>query len=505
MLLTAAPLVSTQIAGPTPLSWRWVQPTNIQISGAPTVKDDMVYMAVGPRLFALDLATGNEKWKYPRVDPLQGLAKTSPTLVGEVLVFSTDQRLLYGINAKTGEHLWMTRTDPKSSIGEAVALSENQFALAFTDESLQTFDAKTGQPSGVGVTVEGGIVGQISAHGANIIAITNNSEMVSISGLTGKTNWRARFNSIPAGTKPVLKGEMLYVNSGPYLVCVNAATGRLRWQQPFEDQIAFGPAVSATNILAMGRDGKGMVYDLNGRRQLRDLVQIDSFPSALPSAVGDMFLVPTANGGLNLIDPKTGKVTWTFVIRPLRAGTPTRGARPANQQVARAVSAAGPAVLAGGTMVVMARDGSLLAFNPQSGVDLTAPTVKMVWPPSGALVSGQPPLEFIFTTEDLGTGLKTDSVSIEMDGKPMDFTLDENGIAFATISLYGGNKPLMDGRKVVTVKAQDWMGNEASKSYAVVIDNSLPPLRKPTGTPQAPAAGSGGGSGGPRGSAGGGG
>ena len=31
------------------------------------------------------------------------------------------------------------------------------------------------------------------------------SEMASISGTTGRTNWRARFNSIPAGTVPVMK------------------------------------------------------------------------------------------------------------------------------------------------------------------------------------------------------------------------------------------------------------------------------------------------------------
>ena len=96
-LFTAVPLAfalaaaaSAQFDGPAPLAWRWVQPTNAAPSGAPLVSGETIYTAIGGRVFAIDRASGNLRWRYPQVEPIDGAFRTTPVLVNGVLVAASD-------------------------------------------------------------------------------------------------------------------------------------------------------------------------------------------------------------------------------------------------------------------------------------------------------------------------------------------------------------------------------------------------------------------------------
>src|SRR4051812_21729743 len=92
--------------GPAPLSWRWIQPTNATVKGSPLIDGDTVYVAVGQRAFALDKATGNQKWRFPLVDPIQGFFIGAPVLINGTLVISADNRKVYGLDPATGQERW---------------------------------------------------------------------------------------------------------------------------------------------------------------------------------------------------------------------------------------------------------------------------------------------------------------------------------------------------------------------------------------------------------------
>ena len=64
--------------GPAPLSWRWAQPTKYPPSGSPLVDGNTIYVSVGARIFALDRDTGNQKWKFPTTEPIQGYFQIEP-------------------------------------------------------------------------------------------------------------------------------------------------------------------------------------------------------------------------------------------------------------------------------------------------------------------------------------------------------------------------------------------------------------------------------------------
>src|SRR5687767_7649302 len=75
-----AAFVHADFDGPAPLAWRWVQPTSNSPVGSPTIQDGTVYAAVGSRIYALDKTSGNQKWKFPLVDPIEGSFKSTVIL-----------------------------------------------------------------------------------------------------------------------------------------------------------------------------------------------------------------------------------------------------------------------------------------------------------------------------------------------------------------------------------------------------------------------------------------
>jgi hypothetical protein len=304
-------------------------------------------------------------------------------------------------------------------------------------------------------------------------------------------------------------------------------------------QLAFSPAVSPDGILVISNDGSVMMYDSSRKPLMRSPIALGSLPTVQPTAAGSMFIVPTANGAINLLDPKKGTVEWSYVVQPLADavtsdpnagngggvgggfggggkggagggfggaggglggagggfggagggfggagggrggqggganGTGTDNIRP------QWVLAAGPATIAGDTLLISTKDGSLLAFDKNLGIDLTAPTVKLLFPNSGDQVSGQPPLVLVFKVEDEASGVKLPTLTIEIDGQKQVYKREKDGNYTVRFSQSGDNPLLSDGRKVITVTVSDWMMNERKATFALTIDNSLRPVILP--------------------------
>jgi hypothetical protein len=143
------------------------------------------------------------------------------------------------------------------------------------------------------------------------------------------------------------------------------------------------------------------------------------------------------------------------------------------------IQASGTAILAGQTLLVPAKDGSLLAFDKLLGVDLTPPTTSMVFPNPGEQVSGQPPLILLFKVEDDNSGVNKSSLKVSMDGQDLEYSITKEGFVLVRFTMSGANKPLSDGRKTFTVTVSDWLGNEGKTEYSLIVDNTLPPIKLP--------------------------
>jgi outer membrane protein assembly factor BamB len=483
-------LAAAQIDGPVPLAWRWVQQTQVAPSGVPLVTDDTIYLGVGSRVFALDKVYGNERWKFPRLDPIQGNFRTSPILATNTIVAAGDNHVVYGIDPKTGEQKWQFQTYNVGVLGSPVAVGK-YVLFALSDMTLQALDSETGKPVWQSpMNLLEGIMGEMTAYNDSLLYVTSSNNMYSMNVATQKMNWKAPFATLPPQVKPVVFGDRVYVVSGNYLVAMNAMSGHGLWQTKLDLETELDPGVSSAGVLLATNDGTAVLYDLSGHRVTKDPIDLGTLAAARPTAVGNLFMVPTSNGALDLVDPQKGQIVWNYVIRPLNTmtadvdsnGNMIQGITQLSGPVDTrnlSVSAAGPAVLSGNTLYVLAKDGSLLAFNREMGVDVTPPTVKMLWPTPGDVFSGQPPLTFVFKLDDEASGINPDTVKLDIDGQTLDYDIGRDGVLVAYVTAEGPNKPLADGRRILTLTASDWMGNTVTKKINLSVDNLLPPLSLP--------------------------
>ncbi|MGV3616221.1 MAG: PQQ-binding-like beta-propeller repeat protein [Fimbriimonas sp.] len=504
--IALAPVAAAQFDGPAPLAWRFIQPTRVSPAGSPLVVGDRVYQSIGGRVVCIDRETGNLKFRFPAIDPIPGTFRSSPVVASNgIIVAAGDNKIAYGFDAETGDLKWSYNL-PGGLFGQPVAVGK-YVVMAQSDNKLVAVDVETGQMAWQNpFNILDGINGTLAAYRNSVVLFTNRNELVSLDVTSLKYDWKRALSQVPPNATPVVFGEDVFLVSGGYLVQINASTGLARWQIATGQTLNLSPTASAAGVMVISQDGKALVYDPIKREAItKKPIDLGTLPIARATAVGEKFVVPTTIGGLVLVDPKTGVLDWNYLIRPIGdpnasttssgPGGPGRGpggggpggfggpggSQNQNNDSTKVVTiqpSASP-VLAGTTLLVPAKDGSILAFDRQTGVDLTGPKVDMLFPNPGDQVSGQPPLLLLFKIEDIASGIKNDTLKIEAGGQVLDYTLQRDGRVVVRFSQTGKNRPLGDGRKEIVVTVTDWLGNQTKQTYALTIDNTLAPIKLP--------------------------
>lgn len=509
--------VSAQVTGPVPLAWRFTGTTTQSPAGAPIIQGDNVYIAVGTRVYCLDIATGNRKWQAPAIDPIDGLFNSNMLMLDDTIYASASNKTLYAIDPSNGNIKW-TYVAPGAIIGAPISAGK-QVVLNIDGRSFMAVSAETGKPSfQTPERVFNGIRGNIFTVGTDVFYFTQRMELYSTNVSTRKATLITRFSLLPSNNAPQVFGNNIYAVSGNNLVSIRPS-GAPRFQKNLGKTLVFGPAVSAEGIAVVSDDGTMILLDTNGSpktipgskgKEMR--IDLGSRPITAPSVVGKLYAVATANGAINLVDPAKGELVWSYTIRPVTAGlkvSSSSGSGPAtgtgrssgsNQDTDLiSIPAAGPVVGGGNSMFVLATDGSLLCFDGQNGVDLTGPSVKVIWPAAGLQISTtstQAPQDIYFQLADDATGINEKSIKVTLNGKSLDYTFSRDGVLTLRFGPGTKNGTLQDGRAVIEITVADWMGNVTTSKTSYMIDNTLPPLTRPGGQPGSGPGGAGGGRGG---------
>lgn len=546
-----------QFNGPAPLSWRWQQSTTESPSGSPAIDGDIIYVACGQRLYALNRVDGNQKWRYPLASYLESNLKGTPALGGGLVVAASENRTLYAVDAKTGRKAW-SYISPASIIGSP--LIYKNFVLFQMADGIMAVTLDTGEPFyKTPIFLKDGIQGAFSIWGDDVLVFSSVHTLYSINIGSQRVDWQRDTAGVGLDAYALAGSDTLYFVSNNYLIGLGAGDGHARFSTPVDDNLVLAPAVSKNYILAMTREGKAYCFNRNGKRiadehgKVLPPLDLKSSPLLRPTALdGDTFAIATQAGTIELVDPTKvdpdvpgSGIVWNYPIRPIGGaqdvktdaganGGPGKGGGPggpgggSNQfggpppsggqngqfpgggaggginrggpgaGVTRIVTiqAAGPAILDGTTLLVLGRDGSLLAFDKETGVDLTPPKVTMTYPNAGDIVSSKPPLALVFKLEDEASGVKEDTLKVTIDGHAVDFTHNKEGVLIIRCENTGKNH-LSDGKKHILIDVSDWLGNVAHVQFSLTIDNDLPPVQGPP-DPNAPGkfGGPGGGKGG---------
>lgn len=230
---------------------RWTFKTGGRVRSSPAVVDGVVYIgSFDGHLYALDAATGRERWKYVTngvslVSANFGYDRrsiqSSPVVVGGVVYIGSRDGHLYALGARDGKLRWSYAHDATSWAISSPAVRDS-------------------------VVYEGSSDG----HFFHTLRVADGKEIWRV--VTEKSVWAS----------PVVAGGLVYIADGSYAAegggtvrALDVATGEERWRYRVNGGVLSSPALG-DGILAFGSDD-GAVYALGGsERALKRVVFWDS-------------------------------------------------------------------------------------------------------------------------------------------------------------------------------------------------------------------------------------
>src|SRR5471030_131581 len=277
--LTLTSVAAAQFDGPAPLAWRWQQSSTTAPGGSPLVLGNTVYQSLGGRIFSLDKDTGNLRWRFPALDPMDGIFRTAPILAAGTLVAACDNKIIVGVDPDSGQLKWSYPT-PAGVFGQIVFAGKYVVA-ALSDNSLLALNPADGTPVWTApYKIYEGIQGTLGVYHSDVLICTNQTKLISFNVYTQKMDWTRQFTQLPAAPTPIVQGERIYMGSGTFLVALNADTGLPAWQVDTKLDLAFAPAISGAGIFVVSGDGMGLIYDADHKLLTRKPIELGSSPIA---------------------------------------------------------------------------------------------------------------------------------------------------------------------------------------------------------------------------------
>jgi outer membrane protein assembly factor BamB len=302
--------------------------TGLTASSWPGITADAnyAYLAGGPYIYAINLQTGVEVWRFPAKAATATPFYATPMLTsdGQLIVGSFDHKL-YSLNPASGAENWRFEQAKDRWISGALVTSDAVYATN-ADYNLYALDL-TGKPKWVSpFQADQAIWGSPVSDGTNIYFGTLGRHVYAVNAQTGKQSWVQSVNGAILGAPVLGPDNSLYVGTyGGALVALRTTNGSVIQEKTTSSWIWSGPAQDGTNIYV--GDAKGMLYSfpMTGSGQPWTQ-QLDGTIIGSPLVSGKTIIVGTESGNTYFLD-NNGKTLQKISINgaieasPIEAGS----------------------------------------------------------------------------------------------------------------------------------------------------------------------------------------
>ena len=243
-----------------------------------TPGDGVVYLTATTKVFAINVADGSKKWEYEHKIPQTSLFGSSsvsdkmhamPALGDGLVYFGTDGGYLFALDVTTGAEKWRYLPDQPTTfipfikeqsapVYAGPAVAGKRVIFAGTADKIYALDAVTGKPDWQ--FIAGGRVWATPLVVSDTAYIsTLKHKLIAIDVATGKERWTFSQAKGALAGAPVFDNGVVYVGSfDNHLYAVDAASGEERWAFNASNWVWEGPAV-VSGTLYFGDVG-GNVY-----------------------------------------------------------------------------------------------------------------------------------------------------------------------------------------------------------------------------------------------------
>jgi outer membrane protein assembly factor BamB len=235
----------------------------------PTIDGGVVYAGTsGGVLYAVDLATGKARWRYDAKEELG----TRPVVANGLVLVATLDDMLLAVDAQSGAWRWHHRREKREGFtirGAAAPVVAGDVAFAaYSDGFVAALDLANGKPRWERRVAPDGKYVDVDAlayGGGRLYAAAYSGAVLALAPDTGKTLWQV---ALPDASRLAWVGGTLVVVTTGAVKGLSPDAGSVLWDAP----IAGGA------------------------------------PASAPVAAGRWLAVPTGPGGLQFLDPATGRL-----------------------------------------------------------------------------------------------------------------------------------------------------------------------------------------------------
>jgi outer membrane protein assembly factor BamB len=240
---------------------RWRYHPSGSIYGRPTfdaLHQQIYFGTSAKQLVALD-PRGLFRWSFDCGDNIV----TQPVVVGDSLVFGSEDRKVYGLDARSGQVLWSYTAG--GAVAASPAVDGETVMIASDSGVVYAFDAKTGGKKWVfstGDAVEAPLVVQ---DGTLFIASRDNN-LYAVAAASGQLTWQTQIGHLLRNRPAVGKEAVYLVDEDGHISAVERATGKLLWTSVERDYLG-APLLVGDTLLAGGDADNLFRLSLDGKRQ----------------------------------------------------------------------------------------------------------------------------------------------------------------------------------------------------------------------------------------------
>jgi outer membrane protein assembly factor BamB len=232
---------------------RWTYDAKSPVSATAAVAHGMVYaLANDGQAFALDAATGARRWTlrtgptlpFPWGRESGDFYASSPTVVGDVVLFGAGDGHLYAVDAARGTIRWRLATQGR--IRTAPAASDGVVFVGSADGTLYAADLATGalrwRFDTEGHRLDSGAFGfdrrtiqsSPAVSGDYVVFGSRDGSVYALDRKTGSQRWRAEsyYHASWVNTSPAIADGLVFVGTsdGRFFHALDLATGVERWR-----------------------------------------------------------------------------------------------------------------------------------------------------------------------------------------------------------------------------------------------------------------------------------
>ncbi|HEY7488473.1 MAG TPA: serine/threonine-protein kinase [Streptosporangiaceae bacterium] len=290
---------------------RWRASDKIARESQPVAQDGRVLIYDGSSLTALSIATGQTLWgqvmKSFVLDPV-------PTVMNGVACMTTSlgtgEYVLEALDVATGQERW--KYECEDILQTNAAAANGIFYLGSGRELMYAVDAggrlRWQEPVGSKVVTTPAVAGDV------VVIVTQTYEVIAFDATTGKRRWRNTSDLLrssgsgPRDEQPIIAAGNVYVRGrNSQLRALNASTGKDRWEFAIGDKA--GDPVAVRDLVFV-HDGKSTLFALDAATgRARWTHQVETGTGDQPRLMNGTLYLGTTDGVLGL-DPPTGRVTF---------------------------------------------------------------------------------------------------------------------------------------------------------------------------------------------------